>query len=64
MQDDRATRLVELLARADQAARRVVAQQAERQASSHYAARTGLEAQIHAEAGTQAQAQGEAELEL
>ena len=63
-QDDRATRLDKLLARADQAARRIAAQQAERQASSHYAARMELEAQIQAEAGPQAEAQDEAELEL
>jgi hypothetical protein len=63
-QDDRATRLGKLLARADQAAQRIVAQQAERQASSHYAARMELEAQTQAEAGPQAEAQDEAELEL
>jgi hypothetical protein len=63
-QDDRAARLVELLARADQAARRIAAEQAERQASSDYAARTELEAQTQAEAGHQIEAQDEVELEL
>ena len=63
-QDDRAARLDELLARADQAAQRIAAQQAERQASSEYAARMELEAQTQAEAGQQAEARDEAELEL
>ncbi len=63
-QNDRAARLDELLARADQAARRIAAQQAERHASSEYAARRELEAQTQAEAGQQAQAREEAELEL
>jgi multidrug resistance efflux pump len=63
-QDNRAARLGELLARADQAAQRIAAQQAERHASSDYAARIELEAQTQAEAGHQAQAQVEAELEL
>jgi conjugative relaxase-like TrwC/TraI family protein len=63
-QDDRAARLDELLARADQGAQRIVAQQAERHASSDYAARIELEAQAQAEAGQQAQARDELELEL
>ena len=48
-QDDRAARLTELLARADQAVQRIAAQQAERQASSEYAVRMELEAQTRAE---------------
>ena len=63
-QSDRAARLDELLARADQAARRIATQQAERQASIEYATRMELEAQTQAEAGQQAQARDEAELEL
>ena len=63
-QDDRAARLDELLARADQAAQRIAAQQAERHASSEYAARIDLEAQAQSEAGQQAQARDEVELEL
>ena len=63
-QDVRAARLDELLARADQAAQRIVAQQAERYASSEYAARMELEAQAQAEAGQQAQARDDVELEL
>jgi conjugative relaxase-like TrwC/TraI family protein len=63
-QDDRAARLDELLARADQAARRIAAEQAERQATSEYAVRMELEAQTQAEAGQQAEAQYEVELEL
>jgi hypothetical protein len=47
-QHDRAARLDELLARADQAARRIAA----RQASRAYAARTELETQTQAEAGS------------
>ena len=61
---DRATRLDELLARADQAVRRIAAQQAERRASREYAARMELEAQIQAEPGQQAEARDEVELEL
>jgi hypothetical protein len=49
-------RLDALLARADQAAQRIVAQQAERQASSNYAVRMELEAQTQGEAGQQAEA--------
>jgi hypothetical protein len=63
-QDDQAARLDELIAKANQAAQRMAAQQAERQASSEYAARMQLEAQTQAEAGQQAQARDEAELEL
>jgi hypothetical protein len=63
-QDDRRARLDELLARADRAAQRIAAQQAERQASSEYAARIELEAQTRAEAGQQAQARNDVELEL
>jgi hypothetical protein len=43
---------------------RIAAQQAERQASSEYAARMELEAQTQAEAGQQAEARDEVELEL
>jgi hypothetical protein len=63
-QDDRAARLDELLVRADQAARRIAAQQAERHASRDYAARMEREARAQTEAGQQAQARDEAELEL
>jgi hypothetical protein len=63
-QDNRAARLDELLARAGRAARRIAAQQAERQAGSQYAARMQLEAQTQAEARQQAQAQDDVELEL
>ena len=63
-QENRAARLDELLARADQAAQRIAAQQAERHASSEYATRMELEAQTQAEAGQQAEARDEIELEL
>jgi len=63
-QNDRAARLDELLARAGWAEQRIAAQQAERHASSQYAARMELEAQTQAEAGRQAEARDEAELEL
>ena len=63
-QDDLAVQLDELLARADQAAQRIAAQQAQRRASSEYATRMELEVQTQAEAGQQAQAQNEVELEL
>ena len=63
-QDDRSARLDELLARADQAARRLAAQQAERQASSEYAARIEREAQAQPEAGRQAEARDQAEIEM
>jgi conjugative relaxase-like TrwC/TraI family protein len=63
-QNDRAARLDELLAQADQAAQRIAARQAERQTSHEYAARTTLEAQTQAQANQQAQALDEAELEV
>ena len=63
-QDNRAARLDELLARADQAAWRIAVEQGERQASSDYAARIELEAQTQAEAGHQVEARDEVELEL
>jgi conjugative relaxase-like TrwC/TraI family protein len=63
-QDDQAARLNELLARADQSAQRIAAQQAERHASSQYAARIEMQAQAQAEAGQQAEARDELELEL
>jgi conjugative relaxase-like TrwC/TraI family protein len=63
-QDDRPARLDELLARADQAALRITAQQAEQQASSEYAARIEREAQAEPEAGRQAEARDQAEIEL
>ena len=63
-QDDRGARLDELLARADQAAQRIAAQQAERHARSEYAARMEREAQTQAEAGQQPEARDEVELEL
>ena len=63
-QDDRAARLDELLARADQAAQRIAAQQAERQASSEYAARIEREAQAQPEADQQAEARDGAEIEM
>jgi hypothetical protein len=63
-QDDRSARLDELLARADQAARHLAAQQAERQASSEYAARIEREAQAQPEAGRQAETRDQAEIEM
>jgi hypothetical protein len=63
-QNELAARLDELRARANRAAQRTVEEQAERQASSDYAAWIELEAQTQAEAGQQAKAQGEIELEL
>ena len=63
-QDDRAARLDELLARADHAARRIAARQAEWHASSDYAILMELEAQTQAEAGQQAEARDELELGL
>jgi hypothetical protein len=62
--ENRAARLDELLTRADEAARRIVARQAERHVSSEYAARMELEAQTQATAGRQAEAREEAEPEL
>jgi hypothetical protein len=58
--DDTAAGLDKLLARVDQAAQRVAAQQAERQASSEYAARIERGAQTQ----PQAQVPHEAEIEL
>jgi hypothetical protein len=63
-QESRAARLDKLLVRADQAVRRIAAQQAERQASRNYAVRMELEAQTQAAAGQQAGVRNEAELEL
>ena len=63
-QGNRTARLDELLARAGQAARRLAAQQAERQASSEYAARIEREAQAQPEAGRQAEARDQAEIEM
>ncbi len=63
-QDDQAARLDELLARAGQAAQRIAAQQAERQASSEYAARIERETQAQAEAASQAEARDQAEIEM
>ena len=63
-QDDRTVRLDELLTRADQAAQRLAAQQAERQASSEYAARIEREAQGEPQARQRAQAREQAEIEM
>ncbi len=63
-QGNRTARLDQLFARAGQAAQRIAAQHAERQASSEYVARMELEAQTQAEAGQQAETRNEAELEL
>jgi hypothetical protein len=63
-QDDRTARLNELLVRADQAAQRIAAQQAERQASSEYAALIERQAQAQPEAGRYAEAQDQAEIEI
>jgi hypothetical protein len=57
-------RLDELLARADEAAQRIKAQQAERQASSDYAARIQRQAQAGSGAGRQAEARDQAEIEM
>jgi len=63
--DDKAARLEGLLARvAPQAAQRVAAQEAERQASSEYAARIEREAQTEPEVQQQAEVPDEAEIEL
>ena len=61
---DRAAQLDELLARADQAAQRLAAQQAEPQVSGEYAARIEREAQAQPEAGRQAEARDQAEIEI
>ena len=63
-QDDRTARLDELLVRAGQAAQRIAAQQAERQASSEYAARIERQAQAQPDAGRHAEAQDQAEIEM
>ena len=63
-QDDRTARLDELLVRADLAAQRIAAQQAERQASSEYAAWIERQAQVQPEAGRHAEAQDQAEIEI
>ena len=63
-QDDRPARLDELLARADQAARRIAEQRADRYTGGEYSARLEIEAQAQAEVGQQAQSRDEAELEL
>jgi hypothetical protein len=63
-QQNRTTRIDELLARAGQAAQRLAVQQAEQQASSEYAARIEREAQAEPEAGHQAEAGGQAEIEM
>lgn len=62
--DDQAARLDELLARADRAAQRLAAQQAEWQASSEYTARLEREAQGYPEAGRQAEAREGAEVDM
>lgn len=64
MQDDRTARLDELLARAGQAARRLAAQNAGRQASSAYAARLERQAQAEPESGRQAEARDQPEIEM
>jgi hypothetical protein len=63
-ENDRAARFDELLSRADQAAQRIAARQADRRASSDYAARMEREAQHQAEAGQQTEARDDLELEL
>ena len=63
-QANRAARLDELQAWADQAAQRIATQQAERQASSDYTARMEREVQTQAEAGQRVEARKELELEL
>jgi hypothetical protein len=63
-QNDRTARLAKLLARADQAAQRIAAQQAERQASGEYAARLERQAQAQSEAEQQAEAREGAEIEM
>lgn len=57
-------RLDELLARVGQAARRLAAQHAERQASSAYAPRIEREAQAEPESGWRAEARDQAEIEM
>jgi Putative FMN-binding domain len=62
--DGRAARLDELQARADEAARRFDAQRAELNASSEHTARIEREAQAEPEAGWQAEASYEMDMEL
>ncbi len=62
--DGRAARLNELQARADQAARRIDAQQAELDSSGEYTARIERETQASLEAGRQAELPYEMEIEL
>ena len=62
--DGRATRLDELQARTDQAARRIDAQRAELSASSEHTARIEREAQADPEANRQAEAPYDMEMEL
>jgi hypothetical protein len=64
MRDDTAARLKELLARVDQAAQSAAAREAERQASSEYAARIEREAQAEPQPRHQAEVPDEAEIEL
>jgi hypothetical protein len=61
--DDRTAHLDELLARTEQAAQRAAAQEAERHASSEYAARIQREVQTGLEAPQQAEARDEPEME-
>jgi hypothetical protein len=64
MRDDTAARLKELLARVDQAAQSAAAREAERQASSEYAARIEREARAEPHAQHQAEVSDEADIEL
>ena len=64
LRDDTAARLRELLARVDQAAQSAAAREAERQASSEYAARISREAQAEPQPRHQAEVPDEAEIEL
>jgi hypothetical protein len=64
VQENGAARLDELLARADQAAWRIAAQQAERQARSEYAVRMEMEVRADPHPGQQAEARHDFELEL
>ena len=64
MRDDTAARLEELLARAGQAAQSAAAREAQRQASSEYAARIEREAQAAPQAQHQAEVPDQAEIEL
>ena len=62
--DDTATRLEDLLAQAARAAQRVAMQEAERQASSDYAARSERDAQAGHEAVQHGEARAGPEMEL